>query len=280
MNKRGLSGVVTTLIIIMLVVVAIGMIWFVIRLSIQGGLGKTQNSLACIDIDLTIDSVKCETGGGATVHITRGSDKRELSKILVKFSSKTDSTALEFVALPDRLETSSQTFTSTDLDFIPTKASVYAVIIDENNEEFVCEESDSYDTSCGNTGECGDGIVDQSEVCDDENLVVGDGCDDVCKIETSWACAGNRPSSCTTQVSGTNYYLLNTASNLVTPLVSTANQACTIVRKTCSGIFYKDCGGITDWTSTTSFSCSTPTSEYIAPLPDPGTQCLIAAECL
>ncbi len=42
---------------------------------------------------------------------------------------------------------------------------------------------------------CGDGIVGDSEECDDNNLDTEDGCDDQCKIETGYECVGE-PSAC------------------------------------------------------------------------------------
>jgi cysteine-rich repeat protein len=43
--------------------------------------------------------------------------------------------------------------------------------------------------------ECGDGIMDRGEYCDDENRTPGDGCDGVCREEEGWSCAGE-PSVC------------------------------------------------------------------------------------
>jgi cysteine-rich repeat protein len=40
-----------------------------------------------------------------------------------------------------------------------------------------------------NQPECGDGIIEASETCDDGNLVSGDGCDSSCMLESGWVCA-------------------------------------------------------------------------------------------
>lgn len=45
--------------------------------------------------------------------------------------------------------------------------------------------------------DCGDGVVDATETCDDGNLIPGDGCDDVCEEEHGYTCVG-APSVCTT----------------------------------------------------------------------------------
>lgn len=37
-------------------------------------------------------------------------------------------------------------------------------------------------------GKCGDGIIQRSESCDDENAISGDGCSRICQIEANWSC--------------------------------------------------------------------------------------------
>ena len=57
MKKRGMSAVITTLIIILLVIVALGIIWVVIRNVIQGSVGQVELAQKCRDIDLTVRTV-------------------------------------------------------------------------------------------------------------------------------------------------------------------------------------------------------------------------------
>src|SRR5207249_455274 len=44
-------------------------------------------------------------------------------------------------------------------------------------------------------GQCGDGVLDPGEECDDGNVQSGDGCSATCRPEVCFACAGE-PSSC------------------------------------------------------------------------------------
>ncbi len=55
---------------------------------------------------------------------------------------------------------------------------------------------DGDDTNGSCDAECGDGLIHREEDCDDENLVSGDGCSDVCLAEVGFTCTGE-PSVCT-----------------------------------------------------------------------------------
>jgi len=45
---------------------------------------------------------------------------------------------------------------------------------------------------------CGDGVMDLTDVCDDDGTAGGDGCSISCTVEPGWICAGE-PSVCTGQ---------------------------------------------------------------------------------
>ncbi|HEY2775008.1 MAG TPA: hypothetical protein VGK20_13255 [Candidatus Binatia bacterium] len=49
---------------------------------------------------------------------------------------------------------------------------------------------------------CGNGVVNNTEECDDGNATNGDGCSDTCTIESGWACVGTNPSVCNLIVCG------------------------------------------------------------------------------
>jgi cysteine-rich repeat protein len=46
---------------------------------------------------------------------------------------------------------------------------------------------------------CGDNFIEGAEQCDDANTTPGDGCDEICQIETGWNCA-DEPSICAKQL--------------------------------------------------------------------------------
>ncbi len=49
----------------------------------------------------------------------------------------------------------------------------------------------------GPRSDCGDGVIEASENCDDSNTASGDGCSSSCQVEDGWTCSGE-PSTCET----------------------------------------------------------------------------------
>ncbi|MBL7059042.1 hypothetical protein ISS08_01160 [Candidatus Pacearchaeota archaeon] len=58
-NKKGLSMIVSTLIIILLVLVAVGIIWVVARNLIQDGSEQIDISAKCLEVSLSASAVNC-----------------------------------------------------------------------------------------------------------------------------------------------------------------------------------------------------------------------------
>lgn len=96
-NKKGLSTVVTTLIIILLVLVAIGIIWVVVRGVIDQGADQIDTSSQCPLIDLRIKGQNgCGATGTCTVNIERKSGGGEIHGVAAVVSSDTASSEIEY----------------------------------------------------------------------------------------------------------------------------------------------------------------------------------------
>ena len=98
-NKKGLSTIVTTLIIILLVLVAIGIIWVVIRGVIEQGTSQIDINTKCINTDVRATNVTC-TGVGPANCVTTllrkaGSDVIGGVKLVFHNSSASSSVVLE-----------------------------------------------------------------------------------------------------------------------------------------------------------------------------------------
>jgi len=71
-----------------------------------------------------------------------------------------------------------------------------------NSGTLSCTASCTYDTGACVLNTCNNGVIDTGETCDDGNNTSGDGCSNVCQIESGWTCTG-QPSDCT-QLCGNN----------------------------------------------------------------------------
>jgi hypothetical protein len=106
-KTKGLSTIVATLIIILLVLVAVGIIWVVVRNVIEGGAQQIQGSNDCLSVDVRPTKVVCNPGtegpesnnGVCNVTFTRGAGGEEIGGVkLVLTNSAGDSNYIHDVS--------------------------------------------------------------------------------------------------------------------------------------------------------------------------------------
>jgi len=153
---RGLSAVITTLIIILLVLVAIGIIWVVIRGVIEGGVGTIDLSTKCLAVDVRATAASCTpVDDGATppvvidytceVTLKRGSGGDPIDGIRLVFSDGTDSnTVSPDQAALDPLQQRTDTVDS-GLLAAPTSLEVAVIINDEAGQPQICPTTTTFD---------------------------------------------------------------------------------------------------------------------------------------
>jgi flagellin-like protein len=135
MNKRGLSEVVTAVLLVLLAIAAVVIVWSVIKgfLQAPGGTADCMNiNLEIRNIDKTVNSVKVfrntNTGGNPT-----------LNKIKFLFENSTGSKAIDQSGdMPNILETKTYIFTTAQVNIATeayTKVSAYAVINSEKGDQ-------------------------------------------------------------------------------------------------------------------------------------------------
>ena len=76
-DKKGLSTIVATLIIILLTLVAVGIIWVVIRNVVEGGAGQIELSQKCLAVELSAVTVNETSSGIYDVTLRRGTGNQE-----------------------------------------------------------------------------------------------------------------------------------------------------------------------------------------------------------
>ena len=91
-NNKGLSTVVTTLIIILLVLVAIGIVWVVIINVIEEGTADIETSTKCLSVDLKANAVACNVSEtwNCTVSLYKKSGDDIISGVKLVFDNGVD----------------------------------------------------------------------------------------------------------------------------------------------------------------------------------------------
>ncbi len=89
-NKQGMSAVVTTLIIILLVIVALGIIWVVVKNVIDSGVEQVEWAEKCRPVEINLVSVNYLGDDNYTVTLHRTGTGDEIDGIKLVFSNSTD----------------------------------------------------------------------------------------------------------------------------------------------------------------------------------------------
>ena len=92
-SKKGLSTVVTTLIIILLVLVAIGIVWVVVRGIVESGTEQIDINVRCIETDVKASAVDCSNPAQCDVTLTRKGQGYEMGGVKLVFSNANGDTS-------------------------------------------------------------------------------------------------------------------------------------------------------------------------------------------
>jgi len=234
-GKSGLSAIVATLIIILLVLVASGIIWAVVRNVIQGGADKIELDSKCREVNFKSPKVTAgESSGIYVVTLERASGGDPIDGVKLSFfnAEGTSSGVLEFGVGMNGLDSKTQTIDTAEGVGVSSanRFDMTPYFLDDLGNEQICSETLSYAlgslgvTPLGGgeeggvgeagTGYLGDGIVQNpngeeppiAEECDGVNLngqtcvllgyESGDlSCDEFGQFDET-ACVAAVPSSC------------------------------------------------------------------------------------
>ncbi len=91
-NKKGLSEIVVTLILVLLAIVAVGVVWIVVNNVLKGGEGKINLASSCSDINVEPTVVTNSTSDAIySVTMIRSASGDEIGGVKVIISNETGS---------------------------------------------------------------------------------------------------------------------------------------------------------------------------------------------
>lgn len=139
-NKRGLSAIVATLIIILLVLVAVGIIWVVVRNVIQGGAEQVDLNTKCMAVDVRAVGVTGEDGN-YSVTLKRVAGGEEIAGVKIAlFNNTANSGVLDGFLILSELETRTETFEETNITNA-NKLEFTVYFEDESGNEALCSQT-------------------------------------------------------------------------------------------------------------------------------------------
>ena len=134
-----MSAVVTTLIIILLVIVALGIIWVVIKNVIDSGVEQVDLSSKCREVEIQATKLNETSSGNYDVTLTRtgtGDTIAGIKIVLANVATNTYSAPLDFDALTP-LKTDTQSFSDTGV-VDANKIQMTVWFLSDLGEEQIC----------------------------------------------------------------------------------------------------------------------------------------------
>ena len=148
-NKRGLSAVVTSLLIILLVLVAVGVVWAVVRNVINTGAGGVELGAKCLNVEIRATAVNGCTGADPDVcdvtleRTGSGSDPISGVKMVFKDADGVGSSVIDEDENIEQLGTKKVLAVPTGLT-TPTSVEVTVYFEDESGNEQLCPQPSTY----------------------------------------------------------------------------------------------------------------------------------------
>lgn len=145
-SKRGLSTVITSLIIILLVLVAIGVIWVVVRNFVETGSESVDIRTKCIATDVRITAMACMANGNCNVTLERKTGDDEIGGVKLVFTSGTTSgNVTDIAGNIATLTTKTQNNFDAQIvgELVPTKATA-TVYYSVEGEDKLCDITNTF----------------------------------------------------------------------------------------------------------------------------------------
>lgn len=142
-NKKGLSAIVGTLLIILLVIAAVGIVWAVLRGTIQGGADDIGLSDQCLKISIKPTSVEY-LNDIYTITYEREAGGADIAGVKLIVSNSTD--AGTHTVSGNLAPFGKKTVTVEDNEIVvnATKVKAIAYLLDSEGNDYVCPTTNEY----------------------------------------------------------------------------------------------------------------------------------------
>ena len=143
-DKRALSTVVTALIIVLLVLVAIGIVWVVVRGVLESGTAQIDIRAKCLQVDVRATAVDALCGASCTVTLERRAGGDEIAGVKLVFFEGDTSGGVS--TEPDNIVplTTKTTLPLTTGLTTPDKVEVTAYFTDDSGTDQLCSTSSEF----------------------------------------------------------------------------------------------------------------------------------------
>ena len=122
MDKRGVSQIITTILIVLLVLAAIVIVWQALKGTVEQSAEKVEKQAQCIGLDLTIGNAVCADGTNTvSVPVSRGGDSVDGDALTV---TVTDANGVSRRGIATTLDALGTVVVSTFTDLADVGASV------------------------------------------------------------------------------------------------------------------------------------------------------------
>ncbi len=143
-NKRGLSAIVTTLLIILLVLVAIGIVWGVVSGILNNAAEAAALRTTCLNINVDATAINCNGAEACVVTLTRtGSDTDAIGGVKFIFEDSTNEESSTVIDVEGNIEHLVGATVTKDSEVTsPSNLKVIVYLEDESGNEQSCSPVD------------------------------------------------------------------------------------------------------------------------------------------
>jgi len=148
-NKRGMSAVITTVLLVALVIVAVGIVWAIVSGVIGGATDEVNLASDCLKITITPMAMDCSEesspldGSSYNCDVTLkrgGTSEKEIAGVAMTFTSTGESKTVYKSGNIPNLDTESKSVDKGALGFnvAPIQVEVSAYFVKSDGEKYVC----------------------------------------------------------------------------------------------------------------------------------------------